>query len=376
MKIAAIATSRLPATTANSIQVMKACQALVQLGHQLSVFVPELKPTGATITPADLALQYGLRSEFPVTWLPGRAGMRRYDFCLDAVRRARQMGVDVVYTWAVQAALFALLSDLPAVLEVHGPPEGWLGPQVFRSFLQIRGRKRLLVITQALLQMLRKKYARLRIDEIVVAHNGVDIEQYADLPSPQAARKDLGLPEVFTAVYSGHLYPGRGLSMLEELAMRFPQAQFVCLGGQPEQVNAWRHHLEGLACHNVRLLGFIPNQELPSYQAAADVLLMPYERAIAGSGGGDSAAYASPMKMFDYMACRRAILSSDLPVIREILNERNGVLCPPEDPHAWSAAFSRLMGDESLRKQLAEQAWADVQDYTWQKRAARALVGF
>jgi glycosyltransferase involved in cell wall biosynthesis len=123
-------------------------------------------------------------------------------------------------------------------------------------------------------------------------------------------------------------------------------------------------------------MGFIPNQELPLYQAAGDVLLMPYERLIAGSGGGDSAVYASPMKMFDYMACRRAILSSDLPVIREILNDRNSLLCPPEEPAAWSAAFARLMLDETLRRRLAEQAWADVQAYTWQKRAALALDDF
>ena len=40
MKIVAIAGSRIPSDTANSIQVMKACQALVQLGHELTLIVP------------------------------------------------------------------------------------------------------------------------------------------------------------------------------------------------------------------------------------------------------------------------------------------------------------------------------------------------
>ena len=49
---------------------------------------------------------------------------------------------------------------------------------------------------------------------------------------------------------------------------------------------------------------------------------MPYPRSIFGSSGSaDSAAVASPMKMFEYMAVERAIITSDLPVIREVLNE-------------------------------------------------------
>ena len=41
------------------------------------------------------------------------------------------------------------------------------------------------------------------------------------------------------------------------------------------------------------------------------------------------------MKMFEYMAAGRAILSSDLPVLREVLNEENAILLPPDEPAAW-----------------------------------------
>ena len=40
MKIAVIAPSRVPSNTANSIQVMKVCQALAQLGHTVRLWVP------------------------------------------------------------------------------------------------------------------------------------------------------------------------------------------------------------------------------------------------------------------------------------------------------------------------------------------------
>jgi glycosyltransferase involved in cell wall biosynthesis len=376
MKIAAIATSSIPSTTANSIQVMKVSQALVQSGHHLNLFVPQQRSEAFSKVVFDLNTHYGLRTSFPVTWLPGVRGLRRYDFSLSAVRQAQLMGADLVYSWPLQAAFFALRMRIPVILELHGPPEGRLGPVLFRSILKMSGRRRVLVITHALKKIIQYKYPQLRNDEIVVVPNGVEVERYVDLPDSQAARSDLRLPEKFTAVYTGHLYPGRGMSLLEELARRFPQVQFVCIGGRSEHVQAWRAKLDSLSIQNMLLLGFIPNQELPLYQAAADVLLMPYERFISGSSGGNSASYASPMKMFDYMATRRAILSSDLPVIREVLNDGNSMLRPPENSAAWADAFAHLLEDEDLRQSLAEQAWQDVQAYTWVKRAQKALAGF
>jgi glycosyltransferase involved in cell wall biosynthesis len=82
------------------------------------------------------------------------------------------------------------------------------------------------------------------------------------------------------------------------------------------------------------------------------------------------------MKMFEYMACKRAIISSDLPVIREGLNSSNAMLCPPEDVDAWSQAFGSLINDEERRNTLAGQAWCDIQQYTWLERARKALSGF
>jgi hypothetical protein len=82
------------------------------------------------------------------------------------------------------------------------------------------------------------------------------------------------------------------------------------------------------------------------------------------------------MKMLEYMACRRAIISSDLPVIREVLNPSNAMLCPAEDIEAWCQALGELILDEARRQALSDQAWQDIQQYTWLERAHKALEGF
>jgi glycosyltransferase involved in cell wall biosynthesis len=104
---------------------------------------------------------------------------------------------------------------------------------------------------------------------------------------------------------------------------------------------------------------------------------MPYSHSIMGSSGtADSASVASPMKMFEYMAAGRAIITADLPVIREVLNEKNAVFCIPDDVGDWKLGVEKLLTDESRRVELGKQAKEDVQKFAWLARAKKILTGF
>jgi glycosyltransferase involved in cell wall biosynthesis len=357
------------------MQVMKACQAISQLGHEVHLFLPRYKHQLKNI---NLASFYGLKTQFPIEWLSSRLSLNRYDFAFLASRKARQLKADISYVWLIQAGIFSLLAHLPVIIELHGPPEGKFGPSLFRLFQKIPGKKRLLPITHALANQIHRRFNIDLSDQHLVqmSPNGVDIERYTNLPEPSAARTLLNMPSTLTVGYTGHLYPGRGMSLLIELARCFPSINFLWVGGRQQDVIAWREHLAAENIRNITLTGFVENSQLPLFQAAADILLMPYERVITGSSGGNSTTYASPMKMFEYMACKRAIISSDLPVIREILNPSNTILCPPDDIEAWSQALGTLIFDEEKRNALADQAWLDIQQYTWLERARKALEGF
>ena len=73
------------------------------------------------------------------------------------------------------------------------------------------------------------------------------------------------------------------------------------------------------------------------------------------------------------MACGRAILTSDLPVLHEVLNEENAVFCPPDDLAAWVAAVQSLASDSPRRERLAAQALQDVRQYSWRNRMEKIL---
>jgi glycosyltransferase involved in cell wall biosynthesis len=351
---------------------MKVCQALAQLGHDICLWLPA---SDARAEWGSLRQQYGIQQTFAIRRVRAQPGLRRYDFCLRAVLEARRWPANLLYLWPVQAAAMAGSLRIPSMLEIHDRPVGRFGGRLFRSYLKSRTIHRILPISRALQSRLESEYAASLAPPLsVIAPDGIDLERYADLPDAPEARKRLGLPERRTAVYTGHLYAGRGLNLILELAARDSSMSFVIAGGEPQAIDHWRDRARTLP--NVHFLGFVPNADLPLVQAAADVLLMPYARAITVSGGGDTSDYASPMKMFEYMAAGRVILSSDLPVLREVLNEENAVLLPPEDPQAWHAALIDLGRGHERAVRLATQARVDAGHFTWVERARRCLEGF
>lgn len=373
MRIAVVATSRVPSRTANSIRVMKVCQALTELGHEVRLWVPGPKPDDSW---PDLAHHYGLRLRFSIEWVAAWPPLRRWDFVIRAMGRSNRWSPDVWYVWPYQAAAALSILARATVLEVHDRPTGLAGPLLFRLFLKGRGARRLLVITDALRSSLERMYGvDLKAPFVVLTPSGVDLEPYQSLPEPRSARARLGWQERFTAGYLGHLYPGRGLDLLADVAGRNPDVAFVWAGGEPESVGAWRTRLDAQGLSNVSLLGFLPQEELPLVAAACEVLLMPYERSIAVSSGGDTAAFASPMKAFEYMAAGRAILASDLPVLHEILDPEVAILLEPESIEAWDRALQRVRSDPDLVRRLGQAARVRAARYSWLERTRRALDG-
>ncbi len=372
MRIAAITNSRIPSLTANAIQAMKVCDALAELGHEVKLIAPAEAPPAAW---PELAAHFGLSHPFQMEWRPSLRALKRFDFVWYAQRTARAFQPDLVYTWLPQSAAFAM-QRYPTVLEMHADVAGRLGPWWLRRFWSSKGTKRLLVTTRALRAALERSTGlRFPDDAVQIAPNGVDLDRYKDLSNPVAARRQLDLPDCPTAGFTGHFYQGRGMDLLFALARALPRVGFLWVGGTPEAVDEWRGKIRSAGITNIVLTGFVENSRLPMYQAAADLLLMPYGSSISSSSGQDIAEVINPMKMFEYMAANRAILSADLPSIREVLDESCAVFCPPGDVDAWTRALDGLLSDERRRLYLAGNARRKVDEYTWVARAQKAVAG-
>ena len=109
--------------------------------------------------------------------------------------------------------------------------------------------------------------------------------------------------------------------------------------------------------------GIVPRSEIPAYVSAFDVALQPHV-----------VAYASPLKLFEYLALGRAVIAPSTPNIREILDDgENGLLFDPADDASFRAALLRLIKDAGLRGRLGAGARAtiDRRGLTWRHNAER-----
>jgi glycosyltransferase involved in cell wall biosynthesis len=259
--------------------------------------------------------------------------------------------------------LAGLPSALPFVAESHRPPANRIDIAIERRLYRRPGCRRLVVISDRLKTVYLSLFPWLA-DKILVAHDA------ADDPVPEAWPRS---PQVgFHVGYVGHLYPGRGTDLMVEMAKALPSVTFHLVGGTAE--DRQRLASSGLG-PNVILHGHHPPSQLAKFFQMFDAVLAPYQYKVEVVGGGDTSAFMSPLKLFEYMSWGKPILCSDLPVLHEVIEDgRNGLLLPPDDPTTWVAALQRLINDSVERERLGGRARADfLTHHTWRRRADRVL---
>ena len=203
-----------------------------------------------------------------------------------------------------------------------------------------------------------------------VAHDGVRAARFAAMPDREAARATLGWPADACIVgYMGQLHTmgmDKGVALLLDAVAQVPGASLGLVGGPEAMAESLRQRWldSGRAANEFLYAGQVAPQEVPRCLSAFDICAMPFPRT------RHFERYMSPLKLFEYMAARRAILASDLPSVREILRDQEtALLVPPSDMLALAAAVTALQ-DAALRQRLADAAYAEVMaHYTWAQRA-------
>jgi glycosyltransferase involved in cell wall biosynthesis len=372
MRITYTSNAIIPSRTANSIHVMHMCAAYSDLGHTVDLLVPRWSGTEPV---DDIYAYYGVPSSFDVRFLAAPA-WNHYDlpfYSLYMAAHARRGMPDLIHTRSLPVAWgLTTLLRTPVLYETHQPDYApGVQQRMYQHTVRSRRLRGIVVITRALRDLLPEQPARA---PVIVAPDAVPAAALSTAQDRQTARALIGLTDTCRpiALYTGHLYPGRGIDLILDLAARLPETDFVIVGGRDSDIAGYAESASHLP--NTRFVGFVPPAEVPSYLQAADVLLMPYADNVETTGGTDSARFASPMKMFEYMAAGRPIIASTLPVLQEVLcHNENAVLVPYDQPGQWRDAILSLLNDQDHADRLAAHARHDVEQYTWTRRAEHIL---
>ena len=224
-----------------------------------------------------------------------------------------------------------------------------------------RSADRVFVVTDALKGLV--VAAGVTADKVTVMPNGVDLDVFA------AAPYHAGRSRTVTIGFVGFIREWHGLDSVIRLlagATDGPLINLVVAGEGPARPALERQAAALGVQQRVRFAGLVRREEIPGLIGEFDIALQP--RVV---------AYASPLKIFEYMACGRAIVAPDQPNIREILTDgETAVLFEPANPDALWNAIKRLAGDPELRERLGRGARRalEAREYTWEGNARRIMA--
>ena len=368
MKIIYLSRSMLPSKAANSMQVMKMCQALVKAGHNLKLVAGKADDCSLDY----LFDYYGVKEKFTITLLKGRTDtatglliyLANFYFWIKKTDRPQIFYGRDLFTLTIAALVY----KIPFFYEAHKPPSNFVYYLLSRLLINNKLLVKLVVITNSLKEEYLAGFPRLPGEKVLVAPDGADIPEQAVCLNPDQDKSGK-----MVVGYVGHLYPGRGIELILSLAVELPQFIFRIVGGRERDNAYWQNICRGV--DNIEFTGFIPPKDLARVYAGIDLVLAPYQSRVSIPGGGDTSRWMSPLKIFEYMAFAKPIIASDLPALKEVLTDGvNALLCRPESTADWARAIRRLEQDTNLREQIAANAFASLTDkYTWDKRAARIL---
>ena len=306
---------------------------------------------------------------------PAASDWKQLRFC---ARLALSSGSEVVYERRSSPKIaFAVsrLAGIPFVVEINGsdqevelqgrrvstvsrPVRRWARTRMMRRAARV------VAVTAPLAAEVQCSYG-LQSARLKVVQNGVDTKQFAPLDK-RVARLRLNLPsESPLILFVGNLAPWQGI---EDLFKALPVAltdaptlRAIVIGDGSARSALNRLATDLGVQDSVQFTGLVPHETVPLYIGAADVCIATSSREMNERVG------RSPLKLYEYMACGRPVIATDVPGVRQvILDSAAGILVSPKDPMALGKAISgllanpdraRAMGDCGRRYAVDECSW-------------------
>ena len=201
-------------------------------------------------------------------------------------------------------------------------------------------------------------------DKIHVIYNGVGNDFLAERDGGKI-RARYGLEGKVVLGFAGFVRDWHGLHRAVNFIAKMdrPELHLLLVGDGPA-----REGLEALAKdrgveRQLTVTGVVQRDAAPDHMAAFNIALQPA-----------ATAYASPLKLFEYMALGKPILAPDQPNIREILTHgEDGFLFEGAAPDAFDKGLAELIENVDLRMRLGAGACAtlDRREFTWDANARR-----
>jgi glycosyltransferase involved in cell wall biosynthesis len=342
-KLYYISSSIFPSNAANSVQVIKMCEEFSKKYKVTLYGICDIKKKVNVDEVFDI---YGCKKVFELDLLSTN---RNFVYSIIIFLKLIFKTNSIFYSRNYfVSALLKLAFKRNVFFEVHTDPVNSPFYNTYLKFVVKYFGLKLISISESL-KLICSKYYNIPKDRIFVSHDAADAHKFKMDINPIKSNQKINVG------YIGSIYPGRGVEIICELALLNPLINFNIIGGNNDLTNKLKNKYK---CNNLKFTGHIPYSNIQNYFKDQHILLGPWQNKIGISGGAiNTVDYMSPLKLFEYMASKRAIIISDLPALREVIDEKSAILVSADNLEDWDRELKSLVKDKIRYIKLIESAY-------------------
>ena len=273
--------------------------------------------------------------------------------------------------------LIAKLFRIPAFFEIPNDP--YLEYQLIGKMRRLLSRTtdkyamrlsdRIVVLSEWSKRRL-NKFGRIPNSKITVLPSGTDTKLFQPLEKKECCDKHHFDPSFYYVGFVGSFFLHQGIDTLINAApiilSEIENTRFLLVGDGP-MMGSWKNKINKKGLQEAFIFaGQVPYKKVPEYIGAMDICVAPNVR---------DSNQASPVKIFDYMACERPIVASNIDVVREIIGDSGcALLVFPERSDDIGRGIISLIGDERRREEMGKKGRKHVIHNFDRRKIARALI--
>ncbi len=357
---------------------MSLSNAFIKKGHEVHLITQNIKDN--TLNKKNLFKYYNIKNskllKIYISNLPQNGFLREFLYFIKIFFLLRKNNYGMIYSRNIYASYLLSLIGYKTILELHSPPQK-LAKFFFKKLVKKKIIKCLITISNNLQNYIIKRY-NLKDTPHKVIRDAANIFNYSKL---DVLRKKYKIKNKSIG-YIGGLFRGRGIDLIIDIASKCKDYNFYIIGGSQEEVKYWK---KKNLTKNIYFFGYLDHNLATKLSFIFDILIAPYQEKVFVHGSSleqvnyknelETSKFMSPLKLFEYMATKKPIITSDMPVLKEFLKDNhNSLLCNPKNESEWVNAINKIYKNSSLKKLITENAFNDLKSkYSWSMRAENIL---
>jgi 1,2-diacylglycerol 3-alpha-glucosyltransferase len=377
MKIGIFTETYIPNTDGVVTSILSFQRELESRGHDVYIFAPGKDDSDGLTTFWYKSTSIKTYPEFPIAAYPSIGRSRSLKLVREnsieiihlqspglmgyrGIRSAKRLGIPAVITY--HTSLTELAGYLPPVKKfpkLDGPirPLIWKASAWF--FYQCEA---VIAPSEAIRNEILENCGK-RVKKIFVVPTGVDVQRFSDANGEEVREKH-GLGKKKVILHVGRVVREKRLETIISAAPHVlkyaPDAMFVVVGKGPAMTEYKQLVEEKGLSANFIFTGYVPDEDLPKYYAAADAFAIASDFETQG------------LVVLEAMAAGKPVIAANARALPEFVKEgENGALFKPRNPRSCAGAIVRVLKSS---KQLGKKAKKTALEYSREKCADRLLA--